>query len=208
MLEVFMIQDFSLVQVILKGGWVIGFLMILSIVVFAVLYDRWQYFGENLQTLEKIWDSLESYFNRKVWQEGLEACDRNGTFLAQIARAGIQAKLAKQEVVSAMEREAKSRLLKLERRLPLLASIASIAPFLGLFGTVLGIIRAFKDLALANAGGAAVVSQGIAEALIATAAGLFVAITAVFIFNTFQARLNTAAQEAEIFISLVSEKLG
>ena len=203
-----MIQDFSLVQVILKGGLVIGFLMILSIVVFAVLYDRWQYFSENLQTLEKIWDSLESHFNRKVWQEGLEACDRNGTFLAQIARAGIQAKLAKQEVVSAMEREAKSRLLKLERRLPLLASIASIAPFLGLFGTVLGIIRAFKDLALANAGGAAVVSQGIAEALIATAAGLFVAITAVFIFNTFQARLNTAAQEAEIFISLVSEKLG
>jgi biopolymer transport protein ExbB/TolQ len=77
----------------------------------------------------------------------------------------------------------------------------------GLFGTVLGIIRAFKDLALANAGGAAVVSQGIAEALISTAVGLFVAITAVFCYNLFQARLNAASMEAEIVMSELNERL-
>jgi len=203
-----MVQDFSLASIVIKGGWVILFLCLLSVVVFAILYDRWSFFSKNLRPLDKVWTSLESYFNRKAWAEALEACDRNGTFLAQVARAGVEAKLARQEVHPAMEREAKSRLLRLEKHLPLLASIASIAPFLGLFGTVLGIIRAFRDLALANAGGAAVVSQGIAEALIATAAGLFVAITAVFIFNSFQAWLNAAAQEAEILISLVSEKLG
>ena len=60
----------------------------------------------------------------------------------------------------AMEREAKIQLLRLEARLPLLATIGSIAPFVGLFGTVLGIIQAFQDLALANAGGAAVVVRG------------------------------------------------
>ena len=88
------------------------------------------------------------------------------------------------------------------------ATIGSTAPFVGLFGTVLGIIRAFRDLALANAGGAAVVSQGIAEALVATATGLFVAITAVFIYNWFQSRLNEIAQEAEIVISEMNERFG
>jgi len=107
-----------------------------------------------------------------------------------------------------MDREAKDQLLRFENRLPLLATIGSIAPFVGLFGTVLGIIRAFQDLALANAGGASVVSQGIADALVSTAAGLFVAITAVFFYNLFQARLNEAAKEAEIVISDMNERLG
>jgi biopolymer transport protein ExbB/TolQ len=78
----------------------------------------------------------------------------------------------------------------LETRLPLLATIGAIAPFVGLFGTVLGIIRAFRNLgAQTEAAGAAAVSAGIAEALLATAAGLGVAIVAVLFYNYFQNRL-------------------
>ncbi|HEY5039316.1 MAG TPA: MotA/TolQ/ExbB proton channel family protein, partial [bacterium] len=148
------------------------------------------------------------FLNRKNFQECSEACDRNGSFLALVVKAGLTAKADKTDLRQAMEREAKIQLLRLEKRLPLLATIGSIAPFVGLFGTVLGIIRAFRDLALANAGGAAVVSQGIAEALIATATGLFVAITSVFIYNSFQARLNEMAQEVEIVISDINERFG
>lgn len=203
-----MSHDFSLISVFLKGGWTIGLLVLMSIVVFAVLYERLKYFKSHYKSREEVMAGLDPFLNKRNYQECMEACDRNGTFLALIIRAGLQARSDKGNVLEGMEREAKIQLLKLEHRLPLLATIGSTAPFVGLFGTVLGIIRAFRDLALANAGGAAVVSQGIAEALVATATGLFVAITAVFIYNGFQARLNAMAQEAEIVISDINERIG
>ncbi len=202
-----MSQDFSLIAVMMKGGWTIGVLILMSIVVFAVLWERWIYFKARFKGREEVLADLEPFLNKRNYQECMEACDRNGSFLARIIRAGLKARADKMDVAQGMERETKIELLKLEQRLPLLATIGSIAPFVGLFGTVIGIIRAFRDLALANAGGAAVVSQGIAEALIATASGLFVAITAVFIYNWFQARLNAMAQEAEIVISEISERI-
>ncbi len=201
-------QDFSLVAVMVKGGWTIGVLILMSIVVFAILWERWRYFRARFKGREEVMAGLEPFLNKRNYQECMEACDRNGSFLARIIRAGLKARADKMDIPQSMERESKIELLKLEQRLPLLATIGSIAPFVGLFGTVIGIIRAFRDLALANAGGAAVVSQGIAEALIATASGLFVAITAVFIYNWFQARLNAMAQEAEIVISEISERIG
>jgi biopolymer transport protein ExbB/TolQ len=203
-----MSQNFSLIAVMGQGGWTIGFLILMSIIVFAILWERWNYFRAHFKSREEVMAGLEPFLNKRNYQECMEACDRNGSFLAKIVRAGLKARADKIDIPQSMEREAKIQLLKLEHRLPLLATIGSIAPFVGLFGTVLGIIHAFRDLATANAGGAAVVSQGIAEALIATASGLFVAITAVFIYNWFQARLNAMAQEAEIVISEISERVG
>jgi biopolymer transport protein ExbB len=201
------IQNFSFFGVILKGGWTIIILFVLSIIVIGILLNRRSYFKKNLRRREDVLDSLSPYLNRKNFSEALETTERNGSFLDKIIHAGLSAKVDKSDPLQAMEREAKVQILLLEKRLPLLATIGSIAPFVGLFGTVLGIIHAFEDLALANSGGAAVVSQGIAEALICTAAGLFVAITAVFFYNIFQARLNVAAQEAEVVISEISERL-
>ncbi len=203
-----MSQDFNLLNIMMKGGWTIGFLILMSVVVFAVLWERWNYFKAHFKSREEVMAGLDPFLNRRNYQECMEACDRNGSFLAQIVRAGLKARADKTDIPQSMEREAKIQLLKLEHRLPLLATIGSIAPYVGLFGTVLGIIHAFRDLAQANAGGAAVVSQGIAEALVATATGLFVAITSVFIYNWFQARLNAMSQEAEIVISEISERLG
>jgi len=200
-------HDFSLFTVMAKGGWTIIFLIGMSIVVFGVLFDRWRAFKKAYQSWERTFIDLGSYIKGKGGSEAIEACERNGSFLACVVKAGLVAKSQKIDPVEAMERETKAQILRLETHLPLLATIGSTAPFVGLFGTVLGIIRAFRDLALANAGGAAVVSQGIAEALIATATGLFVAITAVFISNHFQSRLDIMAQEAEIAISQVKENL-
>ena len=81
---------------------------------------------------------------------------------------------------------------KLERRIAFLATTASVAPFIGLFGTVGGIITAFQKLADPNKGGGGIgtVSAGIAEALVTTAVGLAVAITAVWFYNYFIARVD------------------
>jgi biopolymer transport protein ExbB/TolQ len=87
----------------------------------------------------------------------------------------------------------------LQRRLTVLGTLGSITPFIGLFGTVIGVMHAFKDLAAntAAAGGASVVAAGIAEALVNTAAGLFVAIPAVIAYNYFLSKTNYFAKELE-----------
>jgi biopolymer transport protein ExbB len=80
-------------------------------------------------------------------------------------------------------------MIQLKRGLGILATIGSTAPFVGLFGTVVGIINAFRGIAATGSGGMAVVSGGIAEALVATALGIFVAIPAVVFFNHFTGKL-------------------
>jgi biopolymer transport protein ExbB len=89
--------------------------------------------------------------------------------------------------------------LDYERRLIFLGTLGNNAPFIGLFGTVLGIIRAFADLAAhPGAGGAATVMAGISEALVATAVGLFVALPAVVMFNLYSRWLRRSAQRATV----------
>jgi biopolymer transport protein ExbB/biopolymer transport protein TolQ len=85
----------------------------------------------------------------------------------------------------AIEREALITTADLKKGLSGLATIATTAPFIGLFGTVIGIINAFRGMALTGSGGIGAVSAGIAEALVATALGLGVAIPAVFMYNFF-----------------------
>ena len=78
---------------------------------------------------------------------------------------------------------------QLRRNVWLIGTMGSAAPFIGLFGTVVGIMRAFRSMAVAGSGGFAIVAAGISEALVATALGLAVAIIAVALYNYFQVRL-------------------
>jgi biopolymer transport protein ExbB/TolQ len=91
--------------------------------------------------------------------------------------------------------------LRLSSYLGIVGTIGNIAPFIGLFGTVLGIIRAFRDIGEVGAAGPAVVATGISEALVATAAGLFVAITAVIVYNAFLVWQGRILRRAEIVAS-------
>jgi biopolymer transport protein TolQ len=90
-------------------------------------------------------------------------------------------------------------LAKLEHRVPFLATTASITPFIGLFGTVWGIVVAFQGIAAAGSTSLGVVAQPIAEALIATAAGLFAAIPAVYFYNQFTNQVKHLAAEMDDF---------
>ena len=92
-------------------------------------------------------------------------------------------------VTSALRDSMSETLIQLKGGLGFLATIGSTAPFIGLFGTVVGIINAFRGIAATGSGGMAAVSGGIAEALVATALGIFVAIPAVVAFNHFTGKL-------------------
>ena len=97
--------------------------------------------------------------------------------------------------------------LKWEKNLSVLATIGSNAPFIGLFGTVLGIIQAFHDLSQKAASGPQTVTAGISEALVATAVGILVAIPAVVAFNLFQRKVKSAVTEADAFKSFLVAKI-
>ena len=99
----------------------------------------------------------------------------------------------------ALMRASSAELTKLEHRVPFLATTASITPYIGLFGTVWGIITAFAEIAGAGSTSLAVVAPGISEALIATGAGLFAAIPAVYFYNSLTNRVKHFAQAMDDF---------
>lgn len=144
--------------------------------------------------------------------------------LSQVVVAGLlqfQSELASRPRVTneavesakrAIERAALFTLAELKRSTGNLATIATTAPFIGLFGTVVGIINAFRGMATSGSGGIGAVSAGIAEALVATAIGLFVAIPAAWMFNYFTGELeyfqiemnNSSSELLDYFLKHVS----
>jgi biopolymer transport protein TolQ len=99
----------------------------------------------------------------------------------------------------ALMRAASIEVNKLEKRVPFLATTASLTPFIGLFGTVWGVMTAFAGIGAQGSTDLAVVAPGIAEALIATAAGLFAAMPAVYFYNAFTTRVKVLASEMDDF---------
>jgi biopolymer transport protein ExbB len=97
---------------------------------------------------------------------------------------------------------------KLEKNLNVLGTLGNISPLIGLFGTVVGIIRAFHSLAVSGTAGPSVISAGIAEALITTASGLVVAIPAVIFYNYFLRRVSTIMSDIESVSKKVLVMLG
>jgi biopolymer transport protein TolQ len=106
---------------------------------------------------------------------------------------------ATENVVRSLRKAASEQMTRLERTIPFLASVGSSAPFIGLFGTVWGILRAFQEIGARGTTSIAEVGPFIAEALIATAVGLFAAIPAVLFFNYFATRLKILAREVNHF---------
>ena len=134
--------------------------------------------------LERLW-----YFRTHRVQKATLLADMQALLRerATVDREGLAPPRA--DIAAAAEGAKAREKLRLERNLAFLATLGSNAPFVGLFGTVLGIIKAFHDLAGSQAGGPSVVMAGISEALVATAVGLMVAIPAVAAFNYFNRRV-------------------
>ena len=116
-----------------------------------------------------------------------------------------------ESVSRALERQAQREVLSLKRGYGLLATVGSTAPFVGLLGTVMGIVTAFQQMAAAGSGGLGTVSAGIAEALVTTAFGLLVAIPAVMAYNYLQgwvdARAIDISESSNEFLDIVAKRL-
>jgi biopolymer transport protein ExbB len=183
----------KLLNVALLGAeWVLWLLIILSVVSIAIAIERFWYFSSTSLKFDSLLADLRGLLGKhdvaaaKSKVEGLEAVE------AQVVSAGLAEFDGGAEAVGAAMLGAKARMrLKLERNLAFLGTLGNNAPFVGLFGTVIGVIKAFHDLAKQKGQGPEVVMGSLSEALIATAVGLLVAIPAVVFFNYFQRQVRT-----------------
>ncbi len=180
--------------------WVIYLLLFLSVVSLAVIIERGLFLRAKRRAavrLRRIFASVAKKNDRSTWDETLK---NDESVAAQVAIAAIEGikngGMDAEDSLGVALSEAKVRL---ERRTVILATLGSNAPYLGLFGTVLGIMRAFHNLAVDVKGGPGVVMSGISEALVATALGLFVAIPAVAAYNYFVRRIKVIIVDAENF---------
>jgi biopolymer transport protein ExbB/TolQ len=187
----------------LFGGAVMVCLALLSVFSIGMIVDKHRRFSSAASQSAKFKPELRKFLLGGDVQHLIEAGRQHqNSHVAQVVSAGIleydgvrrsgRDPVASLELVTSALRDSMSEtLIQLKKGLGFLATIGSTAPFIGLFGTVVGIINAFRSIAATGSGGMSVVSGGIAEALVSTALGIFVAIPAVVAFNAFTGKIET-----------------
>lgn len=187
-------QGLDLIDIIHKGAIATYPLILMSIISVAVVFERLWSLRSIASVTMRITESLLEPIKRGQRDLAIAICKQNShspagrIFLNILDReAGQRLEVTNNFAAEAMFEETQ----KLRKHLWILGTVASSAPFIGLLGTVVGIIKSFESMAIAGTGGFAVVAAGISEALVATALGLAVAIIAVIFYNYFQTRIAT-----------------
>ena len=183
------------------GGPILWVLVIISIGAFAVVLERIVFFARNEKNIgSNFKDEILSLVASKKLDEAIALCDTKKSCVASAVKKFLQ-KAPKGIDVQDYEFILKEITIKetspYESRLNLLASVISISPMLGLLGTVTGMIRAFTNISKYGAGDAAIVADGIAEALLTTAAGLMIAIPVIVVYNYLNRRLEKMENEID-----------
>jgi biopolymer transport protein ExbB len=176
---------------------VLWLLIVLSVASVAIMIERALTFYHSRFREDPFVAQIEPLLRRGDWTQAMALCKTETAVETQVLLAGLcQVHNGKDAAQEAMKAARTHMGLYLGKHLSFLGTLGANAPFIGLFGTVLGIIHAFKDLALTEGGGGPAVMAGIAEALVATAVGLLVAIPAVLMFNFFHRRLHVVLERS------------
>lgn len=190
-----------------KGGFVMPFLLIGSLLTVAVAVERFRVFRRATAGTAAMRERLESFFAVGDWAAALAAAQQYDNFAAQIAAAGLsQAERGSRAAELAMEGAANRGASRLRQRLDLMNLMVTLAPLLGLLGTVIGMIRSFSVLNL-RSGQPFAITGGVGEALVATAAGLCVAVLSLIFLAYFRNRLDSILNDAEETAALILQTL-
>jgi biopolymer transport protein ExbB len=195
-------MNFSLIKIFENGGFAMWIIMALSVLAVAVAAERAAAVWQFLRRARTLADTVARCLRRGAVAEARAACERSRSPLADVFLIGFErmGRTPQPALEAAVERERQRVTLDLRTRLWILGTIGATAPFIGLFGTVVGIMSAFKALSERGGGGFTTVSQGISEALITTAGGIAVAVEAVIIYNFFNQRLARIGIELRLFV--------
>ncbi|MCG8606819.1 MotA/TolQ/ExbB proton channel family protein [bacterium] len=181
-----------------RSSFVMIILLGCSMVAITFMFERWLFLKRAMINAEQFFQQVREAIQRGGRESGISVCSVSISSLATVIRAGLETpKNGPKAAEEIMDAVAMDERLKLEKNLNVLGTLGNIAPLVGLFGTVLGIIQAFNSMAITGSGGPAVISAGIAEALVTTAAGLVVAVPAVVAYNFFVRRVNRIMTDIE-----------
>lgn len=181
---------------LLQGGATLWALIACSVILIALVAERASQMRRLDIDHEWLLAQMALALERRDIVSATHLCQQAPGVLARVFEAGLyRADHAREEIESAMSTRIIQQGQVLERNLASIGTMAVVAPFIGLFGTVLGIVRAFKELGGSNP---QAVNAGIAEALASTAAGLFVAILAVVSFNYFKNRVRAMTAQMNV----------
>lgn len=204
-------QGSSLLDILVLGGWVMIPLVLLSILTFYLFIERLITIRKAVSNPDTITDRIRNYVRNGDVDGAISYCEQKNVPITRILKRGLE-RLGRpiSEIQDAVQAAGKHETYELEKRTNLLASIAGIAPMLGFFGTVVGMIKAFQEIQnLQGNVNPSVLAGGIWEALITTAAGLLVGILALFAYNFLLARIrrltNDMERSATDFIDLLQE---
>lgn len=206
-------QTESLVQTLLglpvfRSEWVLWLLLTLSVLSIAVMVERWIFYKRHAVDVHSLRASFMKHLDDGNFEAAAKLLTAHDSMETNVTLAGLRAydkgpESVEDLIAGALGQERG----RFEKRLQFLATLASNAPYIGLFGTVLGIVRSFKDMAANMSDASAGIMAGIAEALIATAVGLLVAIPAVVAYNAFKGTVKTRVTDTEALARVLLAQL-
>lgn len=197
--------------------WVLWLLVLISVFSITLILERFFFYKQATRDLAAFRAEVREAARAGKWEQALKASETRakssamiGDFESELSQILIENRKAGETTLHEMATDSILRKRQAwEKNLAILATIGNNAPFVGLFGTVLGIIQAFHHLSQqADSGVTTSVTAGISDALIATAVGILVAIPAVVAFNLYQKRVRSAIAEAEALKSYLIGRMG
>ncbi|MDI6642257.1 MAG: MotA/TolQ/ExbB proton channel family protein [Elusimicrobiota bacterium] len=181
----------------IKGGFMMYPLLACSILSVAIIIERLLFFHRISSDIRLI-KRLFYYLKRKEMEKAQQLCQRFSGVVFNILKSGLSKFTYGKEVIEeGMQEQSLYEIPKLEKYLPFLQALASISTLMGFTGTVIGMIRAFNDIVQYGISSPTVVAKGIAEALITTATGLFIAIPTLLFYHYFSHRVERTMIEIE-----------
>ncbi|MDD5196042.1 MAG: MotA/TolQ/ExbB proton channel family protein [Candidatus Omnitrophica bacterium] len=196
-------------QMLKSGGITIYILLACSVLSLAIIIERYVYYRRRSR-IKKVDFMLEvsRELGKGDVKNALEVCKKTDTPFSSVVYSGLNLHGHNEMLISnTMEREITVETMKLEKYTSVVGTIGSTSVYIGLFGTVLGIIRAFHDISMSGSGGISVVISGISESLACTAMGLCVAVPAVIAYNYFTKKIDNFISDMELCASEVMDLL-
>ena len=193
----------TLWQLVRIGGFTMYILLSFSVVSLAIIIERYVYYRKRSRVKRQpFMAQVRKELEKNNIKSAVEICKNTDTPFSSVVNSGLNLHGHNEVLISnTMEREVTIETTKLERLTSVVGTIGSTAVYVGLFGTVLGIIRAFHDIAKTGSGGITVVINGISEALVCTAAGLCVAVPAVIAYNYFIKKIDNFVIDMQLSAS-------
>jgi biopolymer transport protein ExbB len=185
--------ELSLLELVKQGGVTMGIILASSVAALVIGIERALFLRGFSARAQELHESVLKPLLAGNTGLALNESNRSQVLVASIYRAALDRVHKPERIADGIDRARREVLQAMRGPLWILATMGAVLPFIGLFGTVIGILRTFRSMATAGTGGFGVVASGISEALITTAAGIIVAVEAVVLFNIFQTLVSRAA---------------